>query len=229
MNGVIITVDTNDALHMKNMQWQGALVSTAPLTHGDLQAVCPDGNKILIERKTPNDFLLSIKDGRLFNQVAGMVESSDFCYVIITGIFMTHDGNDVQYTSNGTWKESNWQWTSLQGALTSIQELGCPVIYDTDYHGAVERIIKRSRSSVKVTPRREAHVFDARENVLMALPNIGSKKAIELIEQFPSLANALVWLTHPDYDIPKIDGIGEKTRENIRRFFGAEIEINNPE
>ena len=174
MNGVLVTVDSNDALTVGNLQWPGALVSIAPLQYGDLIAQCPDGKSIGIERKTPRDFLDSIKDGRLLNQVAGLVGCVDFAYVVVTGWFLPDysfastgeyvayggDDNDVHNDFTST----KWQWHSLQGILLSIQELGCAVIYDTDYHGTVERLVNRSRGDVKVAARRDAYVFTPARN-----------------------------------------------------------------
>lgn len=220
MNGCIITIDTNDALQTGLMQWDGALVSIASLPCGDLKILCPDGKTILIERKTPRDLLDSIKDGRLFNQVAGLVGSADFAYVVITGNFTAY----AERVMAGD-ELTNWTWHSLQGALLSIQQLGCAILYDPDYHGAVERIANRSRNDVKVAPRREAYVFTSGENVLMSLPGIGSNKAVEIMKIFPSVGLALEWLSDPGMFEPKIPGIGTGIKQKINEFLGGKVEV----
>lgn len=220
MNGTIITIDSNDALQVGNLQWPGTLVSIAHLPFGDLKANCPDGATILIERKTPRDFLDSIKDGRLFNQVSGLVEGSDFAYMVITGNFTPY-ADRVMAGDELT----NWTWHSLQGALLSIQQLGCAILYDNDYHGAVERIINRSRSDIKIAPRREPYVFNQAESLLMALPGIGGNKAMEILKHFPTPGYALEWLSDPGMFEPKVLGIGSGIKSRINEFLGGKMEI----
>lgn len=225
MNGVIVTIDTNDALRTGMLQWPGSLVSIASLPAGDLKAVCPDGATILIERKTPRDLLDSIKDGRLFNQVQGLVEGSDFAYLVVTGEFApSRNGVDCIVNYHIT-DQTNWSWHSLQGALLSIQQLGCAILYDPDYHGAVERLINRSRSDIKIAPRREPYVFSQAENVLMALPGIGSNKALEILKHFPTVGYALEWLSSPGDFEPKIPGIGSGIKNKINEFLGGKLEL----
>jgi ERCC4-type nuclease len=225
MNGVIITIDTNDAIQVGHLQWPGALVSIASLPAGDLYAMCPDGATILIERKTPRDLLDSMQDGRLFNQIVGLVEGADFAYLLVTGEFMqTKTGVNCVVNSHIT-DVTGRSWHSLQGTLLSIQQLGCAILYDPDYHGAVERIINRSRDDIKVGPRRESYVFSPEENVLMALPGIGSNKAVEILKRFPSVGIALEWLTDPGIFEPKIPGIAGGTKQKIADFIGGKLEV----
>lgn len=230
MNGTIITIDSNDALQVGNLQWPGTLVSIAHLPFGDLKANCPDGATILIERKTPRDFLDSIKDGRLFNQVSGLVEGSDFAYMVVTGGFVPEYDDNVAYWGVGNdvhrgFKSTNWTWHSLQGALLSVQQLGCAILYDPDYHGAVERIINRSRSDIKIAPRREPYVFSQAESLLMALPGIGGNKAMGILKHFPTPGYALEWLSDPGMFEPKVLGIGSGIKTKINEFLGGKMEI----
>jgi len=224
MKNCLIKIDTREPQSIQGLTWNDALVSTAQLDAGDIEIMTPDGHLILIERKTPRDLLDSIKDRRLFNQCEAMVKRTQWSYLVVCGVFL-HGLDDCVWIDRKPDK-TNWSWHSLQGALLSVQELGVGIIYDADFQGAVERIVNRSRNDVKITPRRESYVFEAQESLLMALPGIGSKKAVELCKLFPALANTLVWLTHPEYEEPKIKGIGKKTREKIRGFFGGGLEID---
>jgi len=169
MNGSIIYIDNREPEHIQKMKWDGALVTISHLEFGDVKIVTPKGETILIERKSPRDFLDSLKDRRLFNQVAGLVGVAPYAYVVINGLFSTNDGN-VLYTRHGAWQECSWTWASLQGSLLSIQELGCHIVYDPDFHGAVKRLATRSRNPVKIAPMREAHVFSPEETILTAFP-----------------------------------------------------------
>lgn len=232
MNGTIITIDSNEAMHhpeFTRMQWEGCLVCVAPLLAGDVQIAMPDGTVILIERKAPHDLMESVKDRRLFNQVTEMKAVTDWVYVLVHGIMIPTDaGEKTSYMHpNGQWISRDWQWGSIQGILISCQELGTVVMHDNDFHGAIQRIMQRSRNEVKIAPRREQYVFSPAESLLMTVPGIGAHKAQEIMSTFGGvLGVALEWLTDPGMFEPKIDGIGAKTKLAANEFFNGKLELN---
>jgi ERCC4-type nuclease len=61
---------------------------------GDIKIILEGGNVLAIERKRAGDFLGSIGDGRLFNQVERMSKSSKWCCVIIEGQ-ISYDKDDM--------------------------------------------------------------------------------------------------------------------------------------
>lgn len=227
MKGAIITIDANDHMHVGDLKWDGAIVMVAPLQFGDLQILHPNGYKILIERKTPNDLLQSMKDGRLINQVVGMVDGADFAYLVVSGFFFQRlNGEVAHFESERSHTDiSGWQWHSLQGQLASIQQLGCTIWYEPDYHEAVRLIMNRSYGNVKIKARREPYIFSETENVLMALPGIGSKKATEIMGKFPTVGYAIEWLSKPGEYEPRIPGIGTGIKQKINEFLGGEMEL----
>jgi len=228
----IITIDQREPQHVKNLTWDGCITQIATLEYGDFSIMCPDGSTLLIERKTPSDLLGSIKDGRLSNQVAGLVGAGAWPYLLIEGIFFPIGDGSVNYFTgyDGKYKQSesytNWQWASIQGQLLSIQEMGCAIIYDPDPHNAIKQLIGRSRNDVKVKPRREPYIFSPKEQVLMALPGIGSKKALEFLELFnDNVALALMALT-AEYDgKDRIPGWGKKSRDSLVELLGYPLEV----
>ena len=234
----IITIDQREPQHVKNLTWDGCITQIATLEYGDFSIMCPDGSTLLIERKTPSDLLGSIKDGRLSNQVAGLVGAGAWPYLLIeipfhadvNGMACYRDGDSRNYDTmmpDGTpAKSTNWQWVSIQGQLLSIQEMGCAIIYDPDPHNAIKQLIGRSRNDVKVKPRREPYIFSPKEQVLMALPGIGSKKALEFLELFnDNVALALMALT-AEYDgKDRIPGWGKKSRDSLVELLGYPLEV----
>ena len=52
----------------------GCPILKMQLDAGDVMATCSDGATVLIERKTPGDFLSTLAAGRLFPQVERMVK-----------------------------------------------------------------------------------------------------------------------------------------------------------
>ncbi len=230
MNGAIITIDSNEIMHhpeFADMQWEGALTLVGNLEFGDIKIQYPDGDIVLIERKAPADFLSSIKDRRLFNQVAGMVEKTKWTYVLVDGLFVPDSKGKVWINNTIRLKnETGWDWHAIQGVLLSIQEMGASIIYDPDFHGAIGRIGNRSRSSVKIAPRRDAYVFSPNEKILTAFDGIGLVKAQKYLELFSdNVALALTGLTAP-HDGKKnyIDGWGQRSRDKFVNQLGGRVE-----
>jgi ERCC4-type nuclease len=231
MNGTIITIDSNEHSHhpehFTELMKRGALCQVKSLPY-DFEVMCSDGDVLAIERKTPRDFLESLKDRRLFNQVADMVNKTPWCYLAIEGWFEPafNDTVIINELPSHINKKTEWTWASLQGALLSIQELGCVVVYDPDFCGMIERLVSRSRSDVKIAQRREPYIFSPAETIMMSLPGIGSKKAQEFLKLFNNnVALALTALTAPaDGSIP---GWKQKSRDNLIEALGGTLEMKN--
>ncbi len=206
---------------MTELMKHGALCKVESLPY-DFEIACADGNILAIERKTPRDFLDSIKDRRLFNQVADMVQKTQWAYVVIEGYFWPSNGGFVETSEH---QMTTWNWNALQGALLSIQELGCGVIYNHDFHGSIERLVSRSRNDIKIPQRREPYIFSEKEQVLMSLPDIGSKKAQEYLKiHGDNLALAITNLMAQNNGKEYLPGWGEKSRQNLIDLFGMRLE-----
>jgi ERCC4-type nuclease len=229
MNGTIITIDSNEHSHhpehFTQLMKRGALCQVKPLPY-DFEVMCSDGDVLAIERKTPRDFLESLKDRRLFNQVADMVNKTPWCYLAIEGMLMCQADYVSIIDGKHDWQYTQWTWASIQGSLLSIQELGCAVVYDPDFYGAIERLVSRSRADVKIAQRREPYIFSPAETIMMSLPGIGSKKAQEFLKLFNNnVALALTALTAPcDNSIP---GWKQKSRDNLIEALGGTLEMKN--
>lgn len=198
------------------------LGTVTQLPAGDVWLQCEDSALVIIERKTASDFLESIKDGRLFNQVSEMLKISQWSYVAIENEYVLDKSGTVYVDS----KPRGWTISAIEGAKLSIQELGCGVIHYVDFADCINQLASRSRNSVKIPPRRDSYVFSEAESVLMALPGIGSKKAIDILHAFGGhLGMALEWLSKPGEFEPRIDGIGVKTKEKINELFHGSLEL----
>ncbi|MEZ0396809.1 MAG: ERCC4 domain-containing protein [Anaerolineales bacterium] len=197
------------------------------LETGDAWVACDDGHILLIERKTNDDLLNSLKDGRLLEQISRLVENrinqqlrgerqTYWPYLVITGAFAP-DRNGKVYTG----RETGWNWNAVQGALLTVQELGCYVVHcpsDTEYASTIKMLANRKRDEVvDILPQKEALPVDAKSVFLMGLPGIGLERARQILERSGGiLAHALVGLTDLEIKSP----IGEVSRQKIRGFLG---------
>lgn len=202
-------------------------VAITLLDVGDAWVACDDGHILMVERKTSDDLLSSLRDGRLFEQISRLVNpritqqlrgerQTHWPYLIITGTFAP-DHNGKVYTG----RETGWSWNAVQGALLTIQELGCYVVHcasDTEYANTVKMLANRKRDEVvDILPQKEALPVDAKSVFLMGLPGIGLERARQILEWSGGiLAHALVGLTDMELKSP----IGDAYRKNIRGLLG---------
>jgi ERCC4-type nuclease len=208
-------IDSREPDWVKHLRFGGVPVTVATLDAGDIHVATDDG-LLVIERKTPDDLLASIKDGRLFQQCATMRKISQWSYVVITGELQRgRNGNVI--TARG---ETGWKWNAVQGALLNIQELGVYVTFcsgDNDFENAVVRLASRKRDEMmRIMPARTPVVVGHNVAILADFPNIGLDRAQALMEYCGSLAWALVALT----DSVPVPGIGEVTKKLARATLG---------
>lgn len=212
-------IDSREPQWVQELQFHGAPTSVSMLEAGDVWLACSDGKMLIVERKTPEDFLNTLKGERLFPQVselAKMRQEGYWPYVMITG--------DLQRGANGkvfTPKETGWSWAAVQGTLLSIQEMGVYVTFcagDTDFSPALERLAKRDRSETAwIRPARDAKILGIQASFIAGLPGIGIEKVGEIMKYAGTPAWALVALTDSTSKIP---GIGPGIKNNIRYALG---------
>jgi ERCC4-type nuclease len=219
MSLVAVVIDSREPAWVQALTFGGAQTMVAPLDHGDLLATTDDGAFIAVERKTPEDLLGSLRDERLWQQLAGMVKQTRWSYLIVTGE-LTHGPNDKVLTGRGI---TGWSWAAVQGALVKAQELGVFVTFaagDGDYEAAVMRLAARSRQQqVLLEPVKNAAILGEGEAILASLPGISGERIANILAYAGTAAWALQWLT--DLNCPDaVPGVGGGIKRNVRRALG---------
>ena len=209
------------------------------LETGDLHIATDDDKLLIVERKTANDFVSSIKDGRLFNQVARAKQLTPYVYVVIVGSILPAKHGKTFVNGNLT----GWDYAAIQGVMLSIQELGAAIVFcadDNDLLLCIARLANRSRDIVPIMPVRESIIFGGPFNnktqngvvltslqktgasILTSLRGIGPHKAMQLMEIFQNAGTALQFLTDlSDSNDLKFAGIADGTKQNIVDDFGG--------
>ena len=191
----------------------GLLIANERLDTGDAKVFCADGKTLNIERKTPSDFLSSIPNDHIFDQVARMMQerrdSGELPFLVITGEISRNPqtGNCI---IPGSRHGEGWNYNAVQGALLSIQEAGVPVIYcagDMDYADCLMRLAKRNHTQMIINPTREIMPLTPQERVLCSFDGIGPELAKVILERCGSLGWALDYLCDLEPTAPKIPGI----------------------
>lgn len=214
-----IIIDSREPDWVKQLNFGDIPTSVQLLEQGDMMAASNDGELILIERKTPDDFLNSLKSDRLMLQLANMLTVTRWAYLMITGEFKLGVNGEVV-----TSRVTGWNWDAVQGAILSIQEMGVYVVHcqgDEDYEAAIIRLGNRDRSKVApVPPAKQPHVYTQAEAVLAALPGIGFKRLKPVLDAGGgSPAWAIALLTNLD-EVEKFPGVPYGDRQRIRNVLG---------
>jgi ERCC4-type nuclease len=223
-----VILDSREPEWVKALTFGGAPTVTMQLEFGDVHVSTDDGALLVIERKTPTDFLNTLRDERLFPQVRGMLKLSRWSYVIITGEIKRGDDGHA-YTDERT---TGWDWKAVQGAILTVQEMGVFVTCcagDSDFEAAVTRLANRPRDTLYIgPPAREARLMGMGMAVLTSLQGIGPDRAEKLLEHCGSAGQALAALTWKE---PQLPGIPRNIRQLARMALGLEpneiLAVNN--
>ena len=211
-----VLIDHREPPHVQRLAFDGATVAVTQLACGDIWVAAADGNLLIIERKTADDLLTSIADGRLFDQAASMTAMSPWSYIAVEGTLAPAASGKT--LADGA--PVNWRWASVQGALQTVQELGVAVVYlsgSDELAPYIERLARRDRGPVRVGGVRKPELLAPGMALLMALPGVGPDRAKTMLEQAGTAAFALSILTD---DTLNLIGIGKETRAKVRETLG---------
>ncbi len=216
-----ILIDQREPVTIQALTFGGAMKAVTLLEYGDLLVTCDDGALLSIERKTPGDFLNSLKDARIWAQLVGIRALTSWAYLMITGELRR--GDDGKVWADG--RATGWAWVAGQGALLQVQEMGVFVVYaagNEDYEAAVLRLAARSHKSEMLMPAaREPRILSEQERILCSLPGIGPEKVLPILEYAGTPAWALVWLSELDNKEP-MRGIGMGTKRAVKKALGLQ-------
>lgn len=243
MTSILALEIDNNELHHPTNGWLRSWLTTPPaafvdkdgnapvilgndLPTGDMRILCVDGHTLLVERKTPSDFLSSIPTDHIFDQANRMMQerrnNGGLPFLVITGEILRNPQTG-KCIIPGSKHGEGWNWHAVQGALLSIQEAGVPVIFcagDLDYAPCLERLAQRDHSKMIINPTREIMPLTPEERVLCAFDGIGPELAGRILDGCTTPAWALDVLTDISADAPKIAGIADGRKKAIRRVLG---------
>lgn len=219
MTVVAAMIDSREPPWVQQLTFNGAMTTVTQLSYGDLLVTADDGTLLAVERKTASDLLGSIRDGRLWLQLAGMKEQTPWSYLVITGL-LTCSADGKAQTERGV---TGWSWGALQGALLKAQELGAFIVFgrdDSEYEPTIMRLAAHSRKeTVVLQPAKQPAILNESERVLAAMPGIGPEKVGAIMDHTGTLGWALSFLTHMTEE-EHIAGIGPATKRGVRAVLG---------
>ncbi len=176
--------------------------------------------RVAVERKTSADFLQSIIDKRLFEQLSNMKDN-------FTNPILLIEGNSLFE------KSINIHDNAIRGALASIAvDYSVPILWT---HNQLEtakmlyRIAHREQLGQKKSiglrgKRRLLSENQMQEFLIEGFPGISGTTAKKLLKHFGTCEKIF---TSPESELQKVDGIGKETAAKIRllltRFYEKSI------
>ncbi|ABN57347.1 MULTISPECIES: DEAD/DEAH box helicase [Methanoculleus] len=203
--GPAITVDDRETSSrvVGRLYELGASIALERLEVGDYAV----GDRILVERKTVQDFMNTLVERDLFGQIKAMADAVPRPVLII-------EGEDDLYSVR------NIHPNAIRGTLAAITvDMGVALIRTRDADDTADTLYVLAqregseRGERKVHPKKSYRsVREEQEYALAAFPNVGLKSARLLLEHFGSL-KAIVD-AEPE-ELAAVHGIGEKTARAI--------------
>jgi len=186
------------------MQIEDVEVSIQRLSLGDYQI----DNRLIVERKTLKDFVVSIIDGRLFKQMIRLANSNSKCVLILEG--MVSETAELGMTRE-----------ALQGALITVSLiLGIPVLRSKDPSETAKLIVYIGRQiesmamggvqrhGYRPKNKRKRQLF-----ILQGLPGVGPERAGRLLDHFGSVEAAI---SATSSELQSVDSFGKGVADKIR-------------
>lgn len=163
--------------------------------------------KVAVERKTASDFVGSLIDGRLFEQLRNMVEYEKPLLII-----------------EGTPKElflvRNISSNAVLGALASITlDFGVPVLFSEDeaqtadlLYIIAKRIQMPNEKEISLRKKRKLSMPEQQQFIVESLPLVGPKTAKALLKKFGSVRGVF---SATKKELEEIPNIGPKKAKKI--------------
>ncbi len=167
----------------------------------------------VVERKSVNDFISSVFDGRLFDQCNRLKEHFEHPSIIIEGNVDEID----KITENPL---------VFYGAMSSVVlDFKIPVIPTPNASHTAKLLISMcARQGAVKGPflkkiRKSNDLKQQQLSILCSLPGVGEKLASRMLEKFGSTGNSL---NASSVELSKISGMGEARAQKIRKILDAE-------
>ncbi len=156
-------------------------------------------NEIAVERKTVSDFILSMINRRLLNQIEELKQYENKL-LIIEGIEEQDLYNDENKNGVGA--------NSIRGFLLSILlKHKIPILFTQNYKDTakfIERLARKKETNISIRAvKKSLNKQEQMQFILEGFPGIGPKTAKKLLEKFSTLQNIF---SAPQEELQKVIG-----------------------
>ncbi|WP_297503127.1 DEAD/DEAH box helicase [Thermococcus sp.] len=208
--GIVVYVDSRELRSgvPKLLKELGAEVEVRTLDVADYVV----SEEVGIERKSANDFIQSIIDGRLFDQVERLKKAYEKPVIIIEGEL---------------YGIRNVHPNAIRGAITAVTlDWGVPILFSStkeETAGFIYLMAKREqeerKKEVRLRSEKKALTLSERQRLIVeGLPNVSATLAKRLLRHFGNVERVF---TATEEELKEVEGIGEKKAREIRRVITA--------
>jgi len=176
-------------------------------------------HETVVERKSINDLISSIFDGRLFDQCNRLKEHFQFPIILLEG-----DVDEIESITDNP--------LVFYGALSTIAiDYKIPIIPTPNASHTAKLLVSLSsrKESIKgpllKKIKKSNDVQKQQLSVLCSLPGVGEKIAIRMLEKFESPLKVLSASTK---DLAKIPGLGESRAKKIKKMLEKKSRHTKP-
>ena len=167
-----------------------------------------------IERKVQSDFLNSIIDKRILNQLIALKENFSLQLLIIEG-------------PENIYKIRNFHPNAIRGMLSSIAiDYQIPILYTESYRDTAsllkiisQRLDKPRRNISLLNKRKPLTLKEQQEFIIESLPLIGPSLAKSLLQKFKTVKKVI---NASEEKLKRIDKIGKIKAKKIKEVINEE-------
>ncbi len=169
-------------------------------------------DRVVVERKTAEDFVNSIIDKRLFNQLKNLKKVEKPLLII--------EGDNF----------SRLHENAIKGAILSIiLDFGIPVVFTKNAEETADLLIKiaekeqiKEKRAVMVRYGKTAMSLKEQQKFIVeSLPDVGGALAERLLKHFKTVENVF---TAKEEELMKVEGVGKERAKKIREVLTAKYE-----
>lgn len=202
---VVIIADYREKEIIENLKSLGANVNEMNLKVGDF--VC-SGDGVVIERKTHSDFVSSITDGRMFEQLQHLKENYEKPIIIVEG-FSDREINEnaLKATIASLITKFNVSFINTKNSLDTAK-----MVYwlakkeQEDVHKVLGFKQGKKPKETKLL----------QEYVLSSIPGISKVLATRLLEKFGSIEQVV---NAQEMELSKVKGVGKNLAGKVKKLL----------
>jgi len=174
-------------------------------------------SRVGVEFKSVHDFVESIIDGRLLQQVKNLKNNFERPLLIIEGM------EDI-------YSVRNVHANAIRGALSAVTvDFGVPILHTKNIKDTAQMlkiIAKREQEETGVEfnvhpEKKNLSIKEQQEYIISSLPGVGSVLSKPLLKHFKSVKNAV---NAEQKELEEVEGIGKKKAEKIRDILDREYQ-----
>ncbi len=203
---VVIFIDFREESDIKNLMKElGGNVKEMDLKVGDY--ICSD--RVCVERKTSDDFINSIIDGRVFKQAEELMDNFTKPILIIEGNYFRESMNE----------------NAIKAALSSlILDYGISVITTKDEEDTAKTIYwlakrEQTESQRPIGIKGEKKPKDIKklqEHIISGFPGVSTKISKRILEKFKTIKR---FTNTTEEELTKVDGVGKALAKKLNKLI----------